>query len=249
MRIFLTMALALTCSACRKPHEEQATHDVAPIEQIAKPALQEFIAQSEEFSSVLFTRLIAIATGTKVIPVSTTTSPDKAILDSIGNALDKSLADLNRDTSPIRQLRRINEASRFFEDSIASHINAKADFRCEHPKLANGKVQRSGYPDLQITHLPSGRICYLDPKLFESSNRKSTLRTFYYQPGTRYGKIHHDAHHLLAGIEHDGNNGSWRFTGWELVDLAGLELRLKAEFHGSNRDLYRDELLLRRSER
>lgn len=75
------------------------------------------------------------------------------------------------------------------------------------------------------------------------------MRTFYYQPRPRTGKIHHDSHHLLVGIEHDGNDGAWEFTGWELVDLAELKLRLKAEFQGSNRDIYRDELLLRRSDR
>ena len=107
----------------------------------------------------------------------------------------------------------------------------------------------AGYPDLMLTHIASGRICYLDPKLFESSSRASTLRTFYYQPKPQSGKVHHDAHHLLVGIEHDGNDGAWEFTGWELVDLADFHVRLKAEFQGSNRDIYRDELILRRSAR
>lgn len=211
--------------------------------------MQEFIRQSAEFTSISFTQLIGIASGRKVIPVDSAASPDNTILDSLATALDQSLAELNQDNSPVRRLRRINEASRFFEDSIAAHINALSDFKCGYPRLASGKVQRPGYPDLKITHLPSGRICYLDPKLFESSIRKSTLRTFYYQPRPRTGKIHHDSHHLLVGIEHDGNDGAWEFTGWKLVDLAELKLRLKAEFQGSNRDIYRDELLLRRSDR
>lgn len=160
--------------------------------------MQEFIRLSAEFTSISFTQLIGIASGRKVIPVDCTASPDNTILDSLATALDKSLAELNQDNSPVRRLRRINEASRFFEDSIAAHINALSDFKCEYPRLASGKVQRPGYPDLEMTHLPSGRICYLDPKLFESSSRKSTLRTFYYQPRPRTGKIHHDGHHLIG---------------------------------------------------
>ena len=243
------MALVLACTGCRKPQEQKAIRDFPPRGESPAPALKECISQSAEFTSISFTHLIGIASGTRVIPVNSATSPDNSILDSLAIALDKSLAQLNQKNSPVRLLRRINEASRFFEDSIASHMNTHPDFRCEYPKLPSGKIQRPGYPDLQITHLPSGRVCYLDPKLFESSSRKSTLRTFYYQPRPRKGKIHHDAHHLLVGIEHDGNDGAWRFTGWELVDLAQLKLSLKAEFQGSNRDLCRDELLLRRSKR
>ena len=35
-----------------------------------------------------------------------------------------------------------------------------------------------------------------------------------------------------------GLAGLWSFTGWELLDLSTLEVRLKAEFQASNRDLY-----------
>ena len=45
--------------------------------------------------------------------------------------------------------------------------------------------------------------------------------------------------HLLVGIEHDGKTSAWTFTGWRLVDLSTLQVRLKAEFQASNADLYR----------
>ena len=51
-------------------------------------------------------------------------------------------------------------------------------------------------------------------------------------------KITDDAVHLLAGIEHDGKDGLWTFTGWRLVDLSKLRVRLKAEFQASNAELY-----------
>ena len=46
-------------------------------------------------------------------------------------------------------------------------------------------------------------------------------------------------------FEHDGKQeGSWKFSGWELVDLAHLRVKLKAEFQASNRALYRPEAIL-----
>ena len=249
MRPPISIALLLACTGCGKTPDEQPHPPISPQEATAEDDLRNLIRQGSAFTSISFTKLIKVASGRNVIPFNAARSPETSILNGLAGALDKTLAELNQDSSPVRQLRRINEASRFFEDAIAAHMDKLPGFSCEFPKSATGKVQRSGYPDLKITHLASGRICYLDPKLFESSSRGSTLRTFYYQPRTRTGKIHYDAHHLVVGIEHDGNDGAWRFTGWELVDLAGLKLRIKTEFQGSNRDIYRDELILRRSKR
>jgi len=36
----------------------------------------------------------------------------------------------------------------------------------------------------------------------------------------------------------------WKFTRWDLVDLAQFKLKLKAEFQGSNRDMYRPEAIV-----
>ena len=48
---------------------------------------------------------------------------------------------------------------------------------------------------------------------------------------------------MLAGIEHDGKDQQWTFTGWRLVDLSKLRVRLKAEFQASNAELYRNSAL------
>ena len=90
----------------------------------------------------------------------------------------------------------------------------------------------------------TGRTVYLDPKLYEAESRSSTFRTFYFEPKTDTGKIHDDAAHLIVGFEHTGNAGAWRFTHWELVDLSKFRVRLKAEFQGSNRDMYRPEAIV-----
>jgi hypothetical protein len=57
--------------------------------------------------------------------------------------------------------------------------------------------------------------------------------------------VRDDAVHLLVGFEHaPRNNGRWNFTHWDLVDLAHFKVRLKAEFQGSNRDIYRADAIL-----
>ena len=66
------------------------------------------------------------------------------------------------------------------------------------------------------------------------------MPSFYYKLGTKPSKVTEDAHHLLLGFAHDGVNGSWSFTSWELLDLTTLKIELKAEFQASNRDLYGD---------
>jgi hypothetical protein len=49
----------------------------------------------------------------------------------------------------------------------------------------------------------------------------------------------------LIGIEHDGRqDGYWKFLNWDIVDISHFQVRLKAEFQGSNRDLYRSELIV-----
>lgn len=55
-----------------------------------------------------------------------------------------------------------------------------------------------------------------------------------------------DAVHFIIGFEHEPRekNGQWKFTRWDLVDLAHFEVKLKAEFQGSNHDLYRPEAVV-----
>jgi hypothetical protein len=45
------------------------------------------------------------------------------------------------------------------------------------------------------------------------------------------------------------SNASWNFTRWDLVDLSRFTVKLKAEFQGSNRDMYRPEAIVASSTR
>jgi hypothetical protein len=55
----------------------------------------------------------------------------------------------------------------------------------------------------------------------------------------------------VVGFEHfprEAGSGSpnaiWKFTRWDLVDLSRFTVKLKAEFQGSNRDMYRPEAIV-----
>ncbi len=194
---------------------------------------------------VPFSDVILSTTGRRVLPLNPTNASDCELVSKISSALDKVLRDLNAPDHPAHQERRINEVSAHFEKALQATLNALPGFECGFPKTAAGKNQRSGYPDLRLVEQATGRVVYLDPKLFERGSRTSSLRTFYYEPKRGTNKVLDDAHHLIVGFEHAGKEeGHWQFLGWELVDLSHFRVRLKAEFQGSNRDLYRPEAVV-----
>lgn len=207
-------------------------------------AVRSVMTAEETLSDIPLREVVVAATGKKILPFEPDKVPaDAACRKHIGQAADKVLAGLNADDSPLRGLRRINEGSRHVEDKLVGLLN-EGDFTSAAPRTSTGEGQRSGYPDLRIVHKPTGRVYYLDPKLYESTAASSTLRTFYYEPKALTGKINDDACHLILGIAHDGKDGAWQLTGWRLVDLYNFRVRLKAEFQASNKELYRDELVV-----
>ena len=190
-------------------------------------------------SGIPFAEVVKAATGKVILPFDPGSAPDRELLARIGGALDTVLSKMNAPDSPAQKEKRINEVSAHFEKAIRDELNRISGFECDWPKTASGKIQHSGYPDLRLVEKPSGRVIYLDPKLYERGGRESTFRTFYYEPKKETNKILDDAHHLIIGIEHDETKaGRWKFVHWELVDLSHFRVRLKAEFQGSNRDMY-----------
>lgn len=209
--------------------------------------VENLLAEDLGTRSFSFAEVAEAASGKKIIPFDPENQGHAAIMTALKQSLDAALKKMNGSDSPTNDLRRINEASRFFEDALLKSLNACDSLTCEIPKNRQGKEQRSGYPDLLIIHNPTGTKIYLDPKLYEEKSRQSSFRTFYFEPRERTLKVTEDAVHLLVGISHDGNDGQWKFTSWELVDLSHLQVRLKAEFQASNRDLYRPKALLESS--
>ena len=221
-----------------------------------KVAAQQSKSESQDLLAVLqapelgkrrfpFNRLVENSTGRKVAPFDKKSPASSTILEAIRKAADHAMKIHSEQGSALRGLRRINEGSRFFEDTLREHIDANEGLFCSVPETAEGREQRTGYPDLRIEHVESGTVAYLDPKLYEEKSRSSTLRSFYYKIGSGdVSKITEDAHHLLLGFSHDGADGEWTFLNWELLDLSALKVRLKAEFQASNNDLYSGDLLI-----
>ena len=196
-----------------------------------------------------FATVSEACSGKRVIPLGSDASHMR-VTAAIDQALTAALAELNQPDSPVRELSRINEASKFFEDALLKHIDAVPGLRCDTPPNRDGHQQRSGYPDLRIVDEASKDVFYLDPKLVAKGSEESTFRSFYFEPKNETLKITEDAVHLLVGIEHDGKDGEWTFSGWRIVDLSKLRVRLKAEFQASNAELYqKTELSLPETDR
>ena len=157
------------------------------------------LAENLEHRDFPFATVAEACSGKKVIPLDGRESHQR-VKSAIEAALDRALKDLSAESSPVHSLRRINEASRHFEDALMETLNAAPDLTCEVPHNRRGESQRSGYPDLRITYRPTGEVFYLDPKLVDDGAWTSTLRTFYFTPRNETLKITDNAVHLLAGI-------------------------------------------------
>jgi hypothetical protein len=196
----------------------------------------------EELAQVPFSAVIQYATGTKVLPIQ---RDDARVLKQIGTALDEVVRRMNEPDSPVQSVARINEVSGPFENMIREVLNNTEELQCDFAKTAGEKVQRSGYPDLQLVDTASKRVYYLDPKLYAIGSRESSFRSFYFEPKVATNKVREDAVHLILGFEHEGRKaGHWHFSRWDIVDLSAFKVRLKAEFQGSNRDMYRPEAIV-----
>lgn len=237
--------LCLALVGCDQAAEPPVVYSAEPT---VEGLVQTVLSSDSNFRDVSFASLIETSSRHKVIPLAADASVDAEIIAGLRRAMSEALDRMNRPDSPVRQERRINECSAHFEEALLELIDAQPGISCELPRTSNGNLQRAGYPDLKVTHIASGRVAYLDPKLVETGSLDSSLRTFYFTPKAETGKVLHDAHHLLVGIEHDGNTGEWRFLRWHLVDLSEFKVRLKAEFQADNRDIYRPELILESGE-
>jgi hypothetical protein len=203
------------------------------------------LQEAESLKGISFAEVISATSGKRVLPVDRADPDDQRVLAAIGKALDAVLLEMNAPSSKTRSARRVNEMSSHFENALPKQLNAVSGLKCSIPKTAAGKLQRSGYPDLRLLDEKTGRVFYLDPKLFAQDSRASSLRTFYFEPKQQTNKVTEDARHLIIGIAHERMpDGTVRFARWELVDLSSFRVRLKAEFEGSNADLYRPEAIV-----
>jgi hypothetical protein len=247
--------IAITCivngawaqSSAAQPESPTPTTANAPVDQLIPWLLDE----DQQLRGVPFGEVIFDTTGKKVLPFDPKNTVDQRVAKAISAACNETMKRLNAADSAIQNIDRINEVSSHFENTLQELLNATPGLQCDFPLTAEGKLQRSGYPDLRITHLESKRVFYLDPKLYAAGSRESGFRTFYFEPKKSTNKVCDDAVHFVVGFEHapretgsGSPNAAWKFARWDLVDLSRFTVKLKAEFQGSNRDMYRSEAIV-----
>ena len=244
--IFFVVVAILDCRAARSTSETArpgppTPATAAPVDQLIPWLLNE----DRQLRGIPFAEVIFDTTGKRVLAFNRQDETDQRVAKQISAACDETLKRLNAADSVIQNVGRINEVSSHFEDTLRDLLNTTPGLSCDFPHTAQDRVLRSGYPDLRIVDLASKRVFYLDPKLYVRGSRDSTFRTFYFEPKIATNKVRDDAVHFIVGIEHEPRkDGRWNFTRWDLVDLAQFKLKLKAEFQGSNRDMYRPEAIV-----
>jgi hypothetical protein len=248
--IFLGCAGLINCMAAAPLAEADKTSEAPLPESRPEGTVDQLIPwlldESRQLRGIRFAEVIFDTTGKRVLPVDPKNEVDQRVVKSISAACDETVRRLNVPDSAIQSTTRINEVSSHFEDALRALLNAEPGLSCDFPRMVQGRVMRSGYPDLRIVDLASKRVFYLDPKLYAVGSRDSSFRTFYFEPEIATNKVRDDAVHLIAGFEHEPRekSGRWNFTRWDLVDLAQFRVKLKAEFQGSNRDMYRPEAIV-----
>jgi hypothetical protein len=240
----LVFAVVLNCTATAPVclAGEAPALQSSPVDQLIPWLLDE----DQQLRGISFAEVIFNATGKRVLPVDLKNEVNQRVIKQISAACDEAMRRFNAPDSAIQNVRRINEVSSHFEDCLRELLNAAPGLNCDFPRTTEGHLQRSGYPDLRIVDLASKRVFYLDPKLYVAGSRDSSLRAFYFEPKIATSKVRDDAVHLVVGFEHEPREkkGDWKFTRWDLVDLARFKVKLKAEFQASNRDMYRPEAIV-----
>ena len=239
--IFSAAILCVAKSFAQDNATLPASSAKAPIDQLIPWLLNE----DRQLTGIPFAEVIFDATGKRVSPIDLKNEVDQRVIKQLSGVLDEVIKRVNAPQSPVQSVGRINEVSSHFEDLLRELLNSTPGLNCDFPRTTDGKVQRSGYPDLRIVDLATKRVFYLDPKLYAAGSRDSSFRTFYFEPKIATNKVRDDAVHLVAGFEHEARkDGRWNFTRWDLVDLAQFKVKLKAEFQGSNHDMYRPEAIV-----
>jgi hypothetical protein len=237
--VLLLLSAATICAGSDASDRDKREHE--PV----GPLINWLLDRNRELNGIDFSEVILATSGKKVLAFDPKAEDNLRVMKAVSAALDAATRQMNTPGSPIQNIARINEVSSHIEDMLRELLNATAGLTCDFPRTAEGHIQRSGYPDLRIVDVKTGRVFYLDPKLYAVGSRDSSFRTFYFEPKTATNKVREDAVHLLAGFEHEAKvGGRWNFTRWDLVDLSHFKVRLKAEFQGSNRDIYRPDAII-----
>ena len=194
--IFFAAILCVAKSVAQDTATPPASSAKPPVDQLIPWLLNE----DRQLTSIPFSEVIFDATGKRVSPIDLKNEVDQRVIKQISGVLDEVMKWVNAPESPVQSVGRINEVSSHFEDLLRELLNSTPGLNCDFPRTADGKVQRSGYPDLRIVDLASKRVFYLDPKLYAAGSRDSSFRTFYFEPKVATNNVRDDVVHLVAGF-------------------------------------------------
>ena len=171
-----TALVAPLCLAGEAPALQRSQAN-SPVDQLISWLLNEH----RPMLGIPFAEVIFDTTGKRVLSVNPKDEIDQRVIKQIAAACDETIKQFNAPDSAIQSVFRINEASSHFEDNLRLVVNAAPGLNCDFPRTAEGRVQRSGYPDLRIVDVASKRVFYLDPKLYVVGSRDSSFRAFYFR--------------------------------------------------------------------
>ena len=161
-RLFVGSVMFLLGAVARLPAKEPSPSP-AP-QSVAATFVPWLLQEKEELHQLPLSEVILYATGRKMIALDSQDETDQRVLQQLGTVLDEVIKRINAPDNPIQSVARINEVSSSFENLIRELLNASPGLACDFPKTAEGRVQRSGYPDLRLVESASKRIYYLDPE-------------------------------------------------------------------------------------
>jgi hypothetical protein len=151
VRFIASMVIILLASAA-----------IAQLSPAPKTAVDQLIPwlldEDQQLRGVPFSEVILDTTGKKVVRFDANNPVDQRIAKAIAAACNETMKRLNAPGSAIQNVDRINDVSSHFEESLRELLNATPALSCDFPLTTEGKVQRSGYPDLRIVDLESIRL-------------------------------------------------------------------------------------------
>ena len=163
-------------------------------EKTSVDALIPWLLQKDaQLPGIPFSEVIFDVTGKRVLAFNPKNETDLRVVRQISGVLDEVISQLNSPASVIQGFPRINEVSSHFEDLMRELLNKTPGLTCDFPKTSEGRLQRSGYPDLELIDQESHRVYYLDPKLYATGSRDSLFRTSYFEPKIATNKVREDA--------------------------------------------------------
>lgn len=107
-----------------------------------------------------------------------------------------------------------------------------------------GSVQpntRQGYPDFSIA-MSNGTQAYVECKTYGVGKEEDTFRSLYLSSSIKESVLA-DAYHIAVGFElrrvaSDPGESTYVPEGYKIVDLYGVPMAIKEEWHARNIDLY-----------